>query len=67
MLEFLIAGASAVQVGTATFLNPTIMPSIISGLQAYLRDHQIDCVSELVGSILDTDLSENLSIMEVAP
>ena len=67
VLEFLIAGASAVQVGTATFLNPTIMPSIISGLQAYLRDHQIDCVSELVGSILDTDLSENLSIMEVAP
>ena len=67
VLEFLIAGASAVQVGTATFLNPTIMPSIISGLQAYLRDHQIDYVSELVGSILDTDLSENLSIMEVAP
>lgn len=67
VLEFLIAGASAVQVGTATFLNPTIMPSIISGLQAYLRDHQIGYVSELVGSILDTDLSENLSIMEVAP
>jgi len=67
VLEFLIAGASAVQVGTATFLNPTIMPSIISGLQAYLRDHQINYVSELVGSILDTDLSENLSVMEVAP
>lgn len=48
-LEFIMAGASAVQVGTANFYNPLIMPEIISGLRTYLEDNGISSVKELIG------------------
>ncbi|MBN2190514.1 MAG: dihydroorotate dehydrogenase [Candidatus Aureabacteria bacterium] len=48
-LEFIMAGASAVQVGTANFYNPFIMPEIISGLKAYLEENGISSVKELIG------------------
>lgn len=50
-LEFLIAGATAVQVGTANFVDPFIWPRLISGLEAYLERHQIARVTDLVGSL----------------
>jgi len=50
-LEFLIAGASAVQIGTATFVQPNAAVGIIHGLQEYLAANNIADVSQLVGSI----------------
>ena len=50
-LEFLIAGARAVQVGTANFYNPAVSEQIAVGLQAYCRSHQIQDISEVVGSL----------------
>ena len=50
-LEFIIAGASAVQVGTANFVDPFIWGKLISGLDAYLTRHDIAHVSDLVGSL----------------
>lgn len=50
-LEFLIAGASAVQVGTANFVDPFIWGKLIAGLDAYLTRHQIARVSDLVGTL----------------
>ncbi len=50
-LEFLIAGASAVQVGTATFVQPGAALQIIDGIAAYLKQHDIGAVAQLVGSI----------------
>jgi dihydroorotate dehydrogenase (NAD+) catalytic subunit len=50
-LEFLIAGASAVQVGTANFTDPFIWAKIIGGIDAYLDRHRIARVSDLVGSL----------------
>jgi dihydroorotate dehydrogenase (NAD+) catalytic subunit len=50
-LEFLIAGASAVQVGTANFTDPFIWAKIISGIDAYLDRHRIARVSDLVGRV----------------
>jgi dihydroorotate dehydrogenase (NAD+) catalytic subunit len=52
-LEFIIAGATAVQVGTANFVDPLIWPKILDGLQDYLRRHQIARLADLVGT-LDT-------------
>jgi dihydroorotate dehydrogenase (NAD+) catalytic subunit len=49
VIEFLLAGASAVQVGTATFRDPRIPAQIISGLQEYLKSEGLYSVSELVG------------------
>jgi dihydroorotate dehydrogenase (NAD+) catalytic subunit len=50
-LEFIIAGAAAVQVGTANFVDPFIWPTLISGLTDYMRRHQIARVSDLVGRL----------------
>ncbi len=50
-IEFIIAGASAVQVGTAIFKNPFIPVEIIDGIQSYLVRHKINSISDLVGSL----------------
>ena len=50
-VEFLIAGATAVQIGTATFVNPLAGPEILEGLVAYCREREIPDVNELVGSL----------------
>ena len=51
-LEFIIAGASAVQVGTANFVDPFIWSSLTDGLDAYLERHRIATVQELVGQLV---------------
>ena len=60
-LEFIIAGATAVQVGTANFVDPFIWPKIVDGIGDYLRRHDIPRVSELVGTI-DTASREKQGI-----
>ena len=50
-LEFLIAGASAVQVGTATFVRPRAALEVVEGIQIYLEQHGFASVQELVGSL----------------
>jgi dihydroorotate dehydrogenase (NAD+) catalytic subunit len=49
-LEFILAGAAAVQVGTANFRNPRAMLQIIEGLENYLRTENIDGIEELIGA-----------------
>ncbi len=49
--EFLIAGARAVQIGTANFYNPSASQQIAAGLEDFCRSHQIDDVNDLVGSL----------------
>ena len=48
-LQFIMAGATAVQVGTATFVNPRTALDIVEGLDAFLRAEHIDDVNDLVG------------------
>jgi dihydroorotate dehydrogenase (NAD+) catalytic subunit len=50
-LEFLIAGASAVQVGTANFYDPSASIKIIDGLMEYGRRHKLDHIGALVGTV----------------
>jgi dihydroorotate dehydrogenase (NAD+) catalytic subunit len=50
-VEFLLAGASAVQVGTANFVNPRAAEDIIDGIGDYLRGQKMDSVQELIGSL----------------
>ena len=50
-LEFLIAGASAVGLGTALFYNPLICREINAGIADYLQRHRIANVADLVGSL----------------
>ena len=51
-IEFLLAGASAIQVGTANFINPAVTGEIVTGIHDYLRDNDIKSVSELVGAVI---------------
>ena len=50
-LEFIIAGASAVQVGTANFVDPFIWPKLLDGITGYMERHHIARVSDLVGTV----------------
>lgn len=50
-IEFLLAGATAVQVGTANFVDPMVCVKIIDGIEEYLDRHNISDVKELVGAL----------------
>lgn len=50
-LEFIIAGASAVQVGTATFMDPNACHRLIADLKNYLEEHELNNFSEMVGTL----------------
>jgi dihydroorotate dehydrogenase (NAD+) catalytic subunit len=49
-LEFLMAGASAVQVGTSTFADPTAPLSVIEGLAAYVREQGLASIRDIIGA-----------------
>jgi len=50
-LEFMVAGASAVQVGTANFVNPLACPEIIKGMEDWAESQGISSLNEIVGSL----------------
>jgi dihydroorotate dehydrogenase (NAD+) catalytic subunit len=50
-IEFLLAGASAIQVGTANFIDPSVSVKIVDGIEAYMIRHKIGSVKELVGAL----------------
>lgn len=59
-VEYLLAGAAAVQVGTASFLHPRAMIDVIDGLERYCVERSISRVAELTGAMLvDEQLSES--------
>jgi len=53
-LEFMIAGATAVQVGTANFVDPFIWSKLLAGMREYMERHNIARIADLVGTI-DTE------------
>lgn len=50
-LEFLIAGATAVQVGTANFYQPTATEKIIDGLEQYIRDNNLQGIQDVINTL----------------
>ena len=50
-VEFLLAGATAVQIGTANFLDPVVAPKVVRGIEAYLDRHGFASVSDIVGIV----------------
>jgi dihydroorotate dehydrogenase (NAD+) catalytic subunit len=50
-LEFMIAGASAVQIGTANFVDPFIWSKVLGGITEYMSRHRIERLQDLVGTI----------------
>jgi len=50
-LEFIIAGATAIQVGTANFINPKATMEILTGIRAYMDRHKFENIRDLVGAL----------------
>ena len=50
-LEFLLAGATAIEVGTVNFINPQSAINIVDGVENYLKDHDCDRVTDFIGSL----------------
>jgi dihydroorotate dehydrogenase (NAD+) catalytic subunit len=65
-VEYLLAGASAVQVGTATFIQPAAMVAIIDGLDRFCDRRQISRVADLIGAIV-TEEADEPELAWVAP
>jgi dihydroorotate dehydrogenase (NAD+) catalytic subunit len=50
-LEFLLAGASAIQVGTANFVNPRVSEDIVEGMNSYVKTNRLDSIRDLIGAL----------------
>lgn len=50
-IEFILAGSSAIQIGTYNFIDPTISEKIVDGIQGYLDQHNISHIKELIGAL----------------
>jgi len=50
-LEFMLAGATAVQVGTASFVNPRAAEDVVDGIELYARQHRLDSLTDIIGKL----------------
>lgn len=50
-VEFILAGASAIQIGTYNFIDPAVSEKVIDGIDAYLKENKIESVKDLVGAL----------------
>lgn len=50
-IEFILAGSSAIQVGTYNFINPTVAVEIVDGILEYMDRHNIDNINDLIGKL----------------
>ena len=50
-MEFMLAGASAIQIGTANFIDPAITVKVAEGIDDYLNRHGYKSVKEIIGAL----------------
>jgi dihydroorotate dehydrogenase (NAD+) catalytic subunit len=50
-IEFILAGASAIQIGTANFIDPTVTLKVIDGIDDYLNRHGYKSITEIIGAL----------------
>jgi dihydroorotate dehydrogenase (NAD+) catalytic subunit len=50
-IEFLLAGATAIEIGTANFIDPAITVKVVKGIEEYLVRHGFNSVNELIGAL----------------
>lgn len=50
-IEFMLAGATAIQIGTANFIDPTITLKVIDGINDYLERHRFNSVNDIIGAL----------------
>ena len=50
-IEFILAGATAIQIGTANFIDPQISVKVVEGIKEYMNRHQVSDINDLIGAI----------------
>ena len=50
-IEFILAGASAVAVGAMNFVNPYLTEDVVSGIEAYMKQYQVENLTDLIGAV----------------
>ena len=50
-IEMILAGATAVSVGTANFTDPTVTEKIVAGIEEYMKKYHINDIKELIGAV----------------
>lgn len=50
-IEFILAGATAVSVGTANFINPSVTSDIVDGIEDYMKRHNVEDINSLIGLV----------------
>ena len=50
-IEFLLAGATAVEIGTANFIDPAVTVKVVEGIEDYMRRHNITDIHDLIGAL----------------
>jgi dihydroorotate dehydrogenase (NAD+) catalytic subunit len=50
-IEFILAGATAIQIGTYNFIDPTVSTQVVDGINDYLNRHQFQSVNEIIGAL----------------
>ena len=50
-IEFFLAGASAVQIGTANFIDPTVSMKVLEGIEDYLNRHKFNSIYDIIGAM----------------
>jgi dihydroorotate dehydrogenase (NAD+) catalytic subunit len=51
IVEFMLAGATAVQIGTASYWDPRATETVVGGLEAWCREHGVERLAELTGGL----------------
>ena len=50
-MEFILAGATAVSIGTANFTNPLVTEEVVAGIEDYMRRHNVEDINSLIGLV----------------
>ncbi len=50
-IEFMLAGSTAIQIGTANFIDPQVSVKVVDGIKEYMQEHKIENVNDLIGAL----------------
>jgi dihydroorotate dehydrogenase (NAD+) catalytic subunit len=50
-IEFFLAGASAIEIGTANFIDPSVTMKVVDGIEQYLLNHKLDSIQQIIGAL----------------
>jgi dihydroorotate dehydrogenase (NAD+) catalytic subunit len=50
-IEFFLAGATAIEIGTANFIDPSVTMKVVDGIEDYLKRHNYDSINQIIGKL----------------